>query len=260
MEYENIIVSKEDGGIAIIRLNRPDALNALNAAVGRDLRKAAEILRYDDEVNVVIVTGEGRAFAAGADIKELKDANSIESREWARALFDSFEYLGRMPKPVIAAVNGLALGGGCELALACDFILASDKARFGVPEIKIGVFPGAGGMYRLARAVGMRMAKEMVFVGDPIDAETARDLGLVNRVFPAETFLDDVKALARKIASMSRVTLKLAKEALNEAQDAPDPEGVYRDIDAMGVAFSTEDQKEGMAAFVEKRAAKFIGR
>ena len=260
MEYENILVSKEEGGIAVIRLNRPNALNALNAAVGIDLRKAAETLKEDDEVNVVIVTGEGRAFAAGADIKELKDADPREARDWARALFDSFEMLGKMPKPVIAAVNGLALGGGCELALACDFIVASDKARFGVPEIKIGVFPGAGGMYRLARAIGMRRAKEMVFVGDPIDAETAQSMGLANKVFPADTFLDEVKVLARKIASMSGVTLKLAKEALNEAQDSPDPQGVYRDIDAMGVAFSTADQKEGMAAFVEKRAPKFVGR
>ncbi|RJP60053.1 MAG: crotonase [Deltaproteobacteria bacterium] len=260
MEYKNIIVSKEEGGIAVITLNRPDALNALNAEVGKDLRKAAEILKEDEEVRVIIVTGQGRAFAAGADIKELKDANSCEAREWARALFDSFEALGRMPKPVIAAVNGIAFGGGCELALACDFIVASEKAKFGVPEIKIGVFPGAGGMYRLARAVGMRMAKEMVFVGDPIDAKTAQDIGLANRVFPADKFLDEVKSLARNIASKSGITLKLAKQALNEAQDSPDPDGVYRDIDAMGVAFSTADQKEGMTAFVEKRAPKFVGR
>ncbi|KAF0120002.1 MAG: 3-hydroxybutyryl-CoA dehydratase [bacterium] len=132
MEYKNIIVSKEEGGIAVITLNRPDALNALNAEVGNDLRKATEILREDNEVRVIIVTGQGRAFAAGADIKELKDANSCEAREWARALFDSFEALGRMPKPVIAAVNGIAFGGGCELALACDFIVASEKAQFGV--------------------------------------------------------------------------------------------------------------------------------
>ncbi len=260
MEYKNIIVTKEGDGIAVITLNRPDALNALNAAVAKDLREAAQALNQDDDVNVVIVTGQGRAFAAGADIKELKDANSIGAREWARDLVDSFEVLGRMPKPVIAAVNGLAFGGGCELALACDFILASEKAKFGVPEIKIGVFPGAGGMYRLAKAVGMRMAKELVFVGDPIDAMTAQSIGLVNRVFPADNFLDEVKTLARKIGSMSSITLKLAKQALEEACDSPDPEGVYRDIDALGVVFSTADQKEGMTAFVEKRAPKFVGR
>ncbi|MDY6855018.1 MAG: enoyl-CoA hydratase [Thermodesulfobacteriota bacterium] len=260
MDYNNIIVTKEDEGIAIIALNRPDVLNALNEDVGKDIRKAAELLRDDDDVRVLIITGQGRAFAAGADIKELKDASPSGARDWARALFDSFESLGKMPKPVIAAVNGIAYGGGCELALACDFIIASEKAKFGVPEIKIGVFPGAGGMYRLARAVGLRMAKEMVFLGEPIDANEAKGIGLVNRVFPADTFMDDVKSLARNIASKSMMTLKLAKQALNEAQDSPDPEGVYRDIDAMGVVFSTDDQKEGMAAFVEKRAPKFTGK
>ena len=260
MKYKNVIVSKEDGGIAVITLNRPDALNALNAEVAKDLKQAGEDLKDDEGVRVVIVTGQGRAFAAGADIKELKDAGPCEVREWARNLLHSFEVLGRMPKPVIAAVNGIAFGGGCELALACDFIVASENAKFGVPEIKIGVFPGAGGMYRLAKAVGMRMAKELVFVGDPIDARTAKDIGLVNRVFPADHFLDEVKVLARKMGSMSGMTLKLAKEALEEAQDSPDPEGVYRDIDALGIVFSTVDQKEGMAAFVEKRTPNFIGK
>ena len=260
MEYKNIIVTKEDQGIALITLNRPDALNALNEEVGKDLRKAAGLLQDDDDVRVVIITGQGRAFAAGADIKELKDASPSGARDWARALFDSFESLGKMPKPVIAAVNGIAYGGGCELALACDFIVASEKAKFGVPEIKIGVFPGAGGMYRLAKAVGIRMAKEMVFVGDPIDANAAQSIGLVNRVFAAENFLDEVRAVARTIASKSGTTLRLAKQALNEAKDAPDPEGVYRDIDALGVVFSTADQREGMTAFVEKRSPKFEGR
>jgi len=260
MEYKNIKVSKEDGKIAVITLNRPEALNALNAEVGKDLRNAADVLREDDDVRVIVITGEGRAFAAGADIKELKDASPCEARDWARALFDSFEALGKIPKPVIAAVNGIAFGGGCELALACDFIIASEKAKFGVPEIKIGVFPGAGGMYRLAKAIGIRMAKEMVFVGDPIDASTARSIGLINRVFPADNFLDEVKTVARSIASKSGMTLRLAKQALDEARDAPDPEGVYRDIDALGVVFSTPDQKEGMTAFVEKRAPKFAGK
>ena len=259
MEYKNIIVTIEDDGIAVITLNRPDVLNALNSEVGRDLRKAAEILKEDKNTKVVILTGQGKAFAAGADIKELKDSNSQEAIDWARALFDSFETLCNIPKPVIAAVNGLAFGGGCELALACDFIIASEKAKFGVPEIKIGVLPGAGGMYRLARIVGMRMAKELVFIGDPIDAKTAQEIGLANRVFPVETFMDEVKTLARKIASRSSITLSIAKKALNDSQDAHDPQGVYRDIDALGIVFSTNDQKEGMAAFVEKRDPKFTG-
>ena len=260
MEYKNIIVTKEDGGLAIVTLNRPESLNALNAETADNIRKAAGILRDDDEVRVIIITGQGKAFAAGADIKELKDAAPVEAREWVRNLFDSFEALGRMPKPVIAAVNGMALGGGCELALACDFIIASDKAKFGVPEIKIGVFPGAGGMYRLAKAVGMRMAKELVFSGDPIDAKTAQHIGLVNRVIPADNFMDEVKALARNIAEKSAIALKYAKQALNEGEGSADPDGVYRDIESLGLVFSTYDQKEGMAAFVEKRSPRFIGK
>ena len=257
MEYENIVVTKEGQGIAVVILNRPDALNALNTATAKEIKSAAEMLKADDEVRVVVLTGKGKAFAAGADIKELKDADSFGSREWARNLFDSFETLGKIPKPVIAAVNGFALGGGCELALACDFIIASEKAKFGVPEIKIGAVPGAGGMYRLAKVIGIRRAKEMVFTGDPIDAKTAQSIGLVNKVFPADGFMDEVMALARQIGLMSGTVLKIAKQALNEGQNASDPEGVYRDVDAMGILFSTPDQKEGMAAFVEKRAAKF---
>ncbi|MDY6970456.1 MAG: enoyl-CoA hydratase-related protein [Spirochaetota bacterium] len=257
MEFQTVLVTKEEGGLGFIKINRPDSLNALNAQVGKDIRKAAELLNDDSEVKVVIVTGEGKAFAAGADIKELKDATPYGAREWARALFDSFNFMGTIPKPVIAAVNGLAFGGGCELALSCDFILASEKAKFGVPEIKIGVIPGAGGMYRLAKVVGMRMAKELVFVGDPIDAKTAQTLGLVNKVFPAETFMDEVRSLARTIASRSGVVIKVAKQALNDAESAPDPIGVYRDIEALGLVFSTEDQTEGMTAFVEKREPQF---
>ncbi|MDY6934219.1 MAG: enoyl-CoA hydratase-related protein [Spirochaetota bacterium] len=260
MEYDNIIVTKDDDGLATVTLNRPESLNALSSAVADDIRKAANNLRIDDEVRVIIVTGGGRAFAAGADIKELKDATPVGARDWVRNLFDSFEALGKLPKPVIAAVNGMAVGGGCELALACDFIIASDKAKFGVPEIKIGVFPGAGGMYRLVKAVGIRMAKELVFIGDPIDAETAQKIGLVNRVIPADSFIDEVKALARNIANRSSIALKYAKQAIIEGEGSTDPDGVFRDIESLGLIFSTEDQKEGMAAFIEKRTPRFIGK
>jgi len=260
MEYKHIIITKDGDGIAVVTLNRPKALNALNSAVANELAKAGRALEEDNDVKAVIVTGAGRAFAAGADIKELQKATPSEARKWARNLFDSFDALARISKPVIAAVNGIAFGGGCELALACDYMIASEKAIFGVPEIKIGVFPGAGGMYRLAKVVGMRMAKEMIFNGEPVDAKTALSIGLINRILPADNFLEDVKVMVRKIASMSGIALKLAKQALDEGQDAPDPMGVYRDIDALGIAFATEDQKEGMAAFVEKRPPKFVNK
>jgi enoyl-CoA hydratase len=259
MEFRNLLLKKEEG-MAILSLNRPEALNALNAEVAEEIRRAAFEVEKDDEVRAVIVTGEGRAFCAGADIKEVKELTPMGIREWARSLFKAIEILGGISKPVIAAVNGLTLGGGCELALGCDFIIASDKAQFGVPEIKIGVLPGAGGMSRLARAVGIRKAKEMVFTGDPIDAQTALKIGLVNKVCEADKLMEEVKNIARAISSRPPISVELAKATLDETKDSPLVDAVVRDIETVALTFSTSDLREGMAAFVEKRKPAFKGR
>ena len=259
MQFHALLVNKDDG-IAIVSLNRPEALNAINGEIIAGLKETAVYLEEAKDVGVVIITGEGRAFCAGADIKGIRESTPVELRSGARAIVAAIESFGGISKPVIAAVNGLALGGGCELALGCDFIIASDKARFGVPEIKIGTLPAAGGMARLARAVGIRKAKEMVLTGEPIDAQTALEIGLANRVFPADTLMEEVKKIARAILNQPPITVRLGKEALNDTQDSPMAAAIARDIETTALTFTTADQKEGMAAFVEKRKPKFEGR
>ncbi|MFC1858154.1 enoyl-CoA hydratase/isomerase family protein [Thermodesulfobacteriota bacterium] len=258
MEYQTILVEKKDR-VAVVTLNRPKALNSLSRQVARDLFQCAQILEADPEVWVTVLTGSGRAFAAGADIKEVREFTPIQMRDWTRELFTSLERFGGMDMPVIAAVNGLALGGGFELALACDLIYASDKAQFGVPEIKIGVFPGAGGVQKLSRLIGLPRAKEMVYFGDFISAEIAQQYGAANEVFPHDQFMEKVMEKASALAQMSPVALKVTKALFREGFHASPTESVYRDIDANALLFSTEDQKEGMNAFVEKRKALFKG-
>ncbi len=244
--------------IAVIQLNRPQVLNALNLQVMDEVIAALEALESDGEIRCVVITGNERAFAAGADIKEMADATTVEMLE--RDQFAKWDRIRRFKKPLIAAVSGYALGGGNELAMLCDMIVASETAQFGQPEINIGVMPGAGGTQRLTRAVGKAVAMEMVLAGRMLSAKEALQYGLVNRVVPIEVYLEEAKRLALQIAKMGPIALQLAKEAVNKAFDVPLQEGLIFERKNFYTLFSTEDQKEGMLAFVEKRKPEFQGK
>jgi enoyl-CoA hydratase len=255
MAYETLLIDI-DGPVAIITLNRPDALNALNDKLVTELTDALNGFETDKAIGCVVLTGAGRAFAAGADIKEMRpqsymDAygNDFITRNWERA--------STFRKPIIAAVNGFALGGGCELAMMCDFILASEAAKFGQPEINLGVMPGAGGTQRLTRFVGKSKAMEMCLTGRMMDAAEAERSGLVSRVVPADKLLAEAKAVAAKIAGQSRPIAMMTKESVNAAYETMLRQGVMFERRLFHSMFSTNDQKEGMTAFVEKRPAKF---
>ncbi len=258
MAYENIIVEVR-GDVALITLNRPKALNALNAALIGEIKAALNDLEADDAVGAIVVTGSEKAFAAGADIKEMQDKTYIDcvledfiTKDWER--------LAQCRKPVIAAVAGYALGGGCELAMMCDFIIAADNAKFGQPEITIGTIPGAGGTQRLTRAVGKAKAMEMILTGRMMSAEEAESAGLVSRVVPVDKLVDEVVKAADGIAKLSRPVVMLAKEAVNKAFETTLAEGVAHERRLFHSTFASEDQKEGMAAFAEKRQPKFTNK
>ncbi len=257
MAYENILVEKLEGRVGLIRLNRPRALNALSSALVRELMDALRALNADDEVGCIVITGSERVFAAGADIKEMSTATPVEML--AVDLLD-WDALRKAKKPVIAAVSGWALGGGCELAMACDMIVASETATFGQPEINLGIIPGAGGTQRLIRAVGKALAMEMILNARNLSAEEAYQFGLVNRVVPAESYLDEALTLAREIAARAPVAVRLAKEAVNKAYEMTLAEGLAYEQRAFFLLFSTEDQREGMQAFMEKRKPEWKGR
>ncbi len=250
MIYENIIVTREEA-VGLIQLNRPAVLNALNGAVMEQLAAGLDELDRDEAVRCIVITGNERAFAAGADIKEMAEATAVQmlERNWI-AYWDRLRSVG---KPIIAAVSGYALGGGCELAMACDLIIASETAQFGQPEINLGVMPGAGGTQRLARALGKSKTMEMVLTGRPISARQAEALGLVSRVVPAELYLDEAKRLAREIASKAPIAVRLAKEAVNKAFEGPLRDGLEYERKLFYLLFATEDQGEGMRSFLEKR-------
>jgi enoyl-CoA hydratase len=254
MTYANVIVETH-GSVGLIRLNRPHALNALSAALMADLDAALEAFEADPAIGAIVLTGSEKAFAAGADIKEMQD------KTFAEAFLDDFiakwERLTRVRKPVVAAVAGFALGGGCEIAMMCDFILAADTAKFGQPEIKLGVIPGAGGTQRLTRAVGKAKAMEMILTGRMMDAEEAERSGLVSRVVPAASLIEEAVKVAGSIAALSRPAVFAAKEAVNRAYETTLAEGVKFERRIFHSLFATEDQKEGMRAFAEKRAAAF---
>ncbi len=256
MAYENIIVTQQDG-VGLIQLNRPKVLNALNGAVMGELIAALEELDRDAGVRCIIVTGDERAFAAGADIKEMAGATAVQmlERNWI-AYWDRLAGIG---KPIIAAVSGYALGGGCELAMACDMIVASESAQFGQPEINIGVIPGAGGTQRLTRALGKSKAMEMVLTGRYLSAREAEARGLVARVVPVESYLDEAKMLAQEIASKAPVAVRFAKESVNKAFELPLDEGLAYERKLFYFLFATEDQDEGMKAFIEKRKPQWKG-
>lgn len=256
-DFETILVETR-GRVGWITLNRPDNLNALNAQTMHDVVVAAESFDRDAEIGAIVVTGAGRAFAAGADIKEMEDRTGLEMRlgnyfgEWARFV--------AVRKPVIAAVNGFALGGGCELAMMSDIILASDAAKFGQPEINLGVVPGMGGSQRLARAIGAYKAAELVLTGRLIDAAEADRAGLVSRVVSADTLLDEAQQMGEVIASKSLPSVIAAKELIRTALETPLAEGLRHEAALFTSLFDTQDQKEGMSAFREKRQPNFENR
>ena len=257
LTYKNILTSTEDQ-IGIVTLNRPTVLNALSHDLMDELVKALEEFDRDDNIRVIILTGSERAFAAGADIKEMSDETTISIMNKDR--FATWDRVRCTKKPIIAAVSGFALGGGCELVMTCDMIVASETAQFGQPEINIGVIPGAGGTQRLTRVVGKHKAMEIILTGRSITAQEAHAMGLVNRVAPVELYLDEAKALAKEIAKKSPVAVKLAKEAILKAFDGSLVEGLEFERKNFYMLFSSEDQKEGMRAFLEKRQATFTGR
>ncbi|HET9495447.1 MAG TPA: enoyl-CoA hydratase-related protein [Chloroflexia bacterium] len=255
--YELIKVSSE-GYVATIALNRPEVLNALNLQLMDEVIAALDALEADDSVRCVVITGNERAFAAGADIKEMAGAGAIEML--ARDQFAKWDRIRRFKKPLIAAVSGFALGGGNELAMLCDMIVASETAQFGQPEINIGVMPGAGGTQRLTRAVGKAIAMEVVLAGRTLTAREALQHGLVNKVVPVEVYLDEAQRLARIVAEKGPVAAQLAKESVLKAFDTPLQEGLLHERKNFYMLFATEDQKEGMNAFIEKRKPEFKGK
>ncbi len=257
MPYETILV-EPDPPIAVVRLNRPKVLNALNSTVIAELVDALENLDRDPAVRCIILTGNERAFAAGADISEMADLTIADQLQ--RDQFAAWDRIRRVRKPLIAAVSGYALGGGCEVALMCDLIVASETARFGQPEINLGIIPGAGGTQRWAQAVGKVRAMEVCLSGDAITAEQALAWGLVNRVTPADTYLDEARALALKLAAKPPLAVQLVKESVNAVFNDYLDRGLTAERKNFYLLFGTDDQKEGMRAFVEKRKPAWQGR
>jgi enoyl-CoA hydratase len=246
--------------LAIVTINRPEVLNALNSRVVQELTMAFEHLSGARDVGAIILTGAGdKAFAAGADITEMAAKTGLEMERFSEAGRHLGDVMAACPKPIIAAINGYALGGGCELAMACDLRIASDRARIGQAEINIGIIPGFGGSQRLPRLVGAGWAAEMIFTGDAIDAGTAQQIGLVSHVVPHDRFMEEAKALAGKILTKSPVAIAVAKACLREAQEMPLSAGLAYETAAFGVVGATEDKVEGMNAFLEKRRAAWKG-
>ncbi|MDZ4666299.1 MAG: enoyl-CoA hydratase-related protein [bacterium] len=258
MEFQFIVAEPNFAPhIALIRLNRPKELNALNLQLMLELKHALAQFDEDDSVRCIIITGNEQAFAAGADIKQMESKNAIDLLKIDQ--FETWDQIRKTKKPIIAAVSGFALGGGCELAMTCDMIVASESAKFGQPEIKIGIMPGAGGTQRLTRAVGKALAMEMVLTGKFISAEEAMRAGLVNKVVPEEVYLDEAVKMAKEISLMSPISIRLAKESVLKAFDTGLQEGLYFERKNFYMCFASEDQKEGMKAFVEKRKPEFKG-
>jgi enoyl-CoA hydratase len=257
MTFENIIVETH-GSVGLIRLNRPKALNALNSGLIQELNAALVTFENDPEIGALVLTGSDKAFAAGADIKELQSLTYMDA--YLSDSIRSWERLSFFRKPAIAAVAGFALGGGCELAMMCDFILAAENAKFGQPEVKLGILPGAGGTQRLARFVGKAKAMEMCLTGRMMDAQEAERSGLVSRIVPVEQLVEEALRTAATIASMSLPIAMQIKDCINSAYESTLTEGVKFERRNFHAAFATHDQKEGMAAFIEKRQANFKNR
>lgn len=257
LTYKNI-KTETDKHIAIVSLNRPQVLNALNHELMAELADALEGFDADENIRVIILTGGERAFAAGADIKEMCDETAVSIL--LKDKLATWDRVRHIKKPIIAAVSGFALGGGCELAMTCDMIIASETAQFGQPEINIGVIPGAGGTQRLTLAVGKAKAMEIILTGRSLTAHEAQTIGLVNKVVPVELLLDEAKSLAKEIAKKSPLAVRLAKESILKVYETTLTEGLNFERKSFYMLFASEDQKEGMKAFMEKRPASFVGR
>lgn len=257
MAYE-FILTRIEGRVGVAQINRPDALNALSRALMIELMDALEAFDADENIGCMVVAGSERAFAAGADIKEMAEATPVSMLR--NPFIDQWDRLRKISKPVVAAVSGYALGGGCELAMACDMIIASESARFGQPEINLGIIPGAGGTQRLTRAVGKTLAMEMILNNRHLKAEEARQFGLVNRVVPKESYLEEAISFAAEIAERAPVAIRLAKEAVNAVDEMSLTSGLQHERRLFYMLFSTEDQAEGMDAFVNKRPAEWKGK
>jgi enoyl-CoA hydratase len=257
MDFENVIVEK-DGVVAVITLNRPQQLNALSYGLVKELSLAMQELDRDDQIRVIIVTGGEKVFAAGADIKEMAERGPFDERLHERLAYR--DQINKISKPVIGAVSGFALGGGCELAMSCDIIIAAENARFGQPEVNIGIIPGSGGTQRLTHLVGKHRAMEMVLTGEFISAGDAERFGLVNRVVPLELLMEEAKGIAKKIAAKPALAVKAAKEAVLKSANLPLDEGLDYERKLFWLLFASEDRSEGMKAFLEKRKPQFKGK
>lgn len=260
MKYKNLILEREDN-IFLITINRPQVLNALNAELLRELEAAVEEIERDNNTKVVIITGSGgKAFVAGADIAFMSSLDPMEAIEFARLGQRVLRRIENMSKPVIAAINGFALGGGNELAMACDIRVASEKAKLGQPEVQLGIIAGFGGTQRLTRLVNPGLAKEILFTADQYDARSAYRMGLVNHVVPAEELLEFCKNMANKIAARGPVAVRLSKEAVNDGLEMDLDKAIIHEADLFGLVFATNDRKEGLGAFLEKRKPSFSNR
>src|SRR5512136_1161539 len=260
MDYKNVLVSFE-GEVGIVAVNRPRALNALNTETLNDIQAGIQEVKDHVEVKVLIVTGGGeKAFVAGADIEEMKGMNSIEALNFSRLGHLTMKMIQDFDRPVIAAVNGYALGGGTEIAIACDFVYASENARFGLPEVTLGIFPGFGGTQRLPRLIGKGRAKELIMTGKMVTAQEAYQMGIVNRVFPQASLMEETKKVALQIAANGAIGVRLAKMAVDTGFNMDLTEALTLESFAFSFGFTTEDQKEGMSAFVEKRKPNFKGK
>jgi len=259
MTYENLLL-EVDGRIATVTVNRPKALNALNPATVREMKRAFEDLSTRTDAGVVLLTGAGeKAFIAGADLAEMKGFTPMQAFDFARLGQETLSLIERMPQTVIAVVNGFALGGGCEVAMACDLIVAADTAKFGQPEVTLGIIPGYGGTQRLPRLVGRNLAKELVLTGDMITAQRAAEIGLVNRVAPAGELMATARELASRILARGPLAVRLAKEAMNRGLDMDLPNACAFEAGLFSAGFSSADRVEGIAAFLEKRKPQFKG-
>jgi len=258
VSYETIVVSRE-GALGLITLNRPEALNALNMKMANELVSALEEFEKDDSVRCVVLAGSEKAFSAGADIKEMAEMTAVQMAMTGH-FFPLWDKVGRYPKPIVAALSGFVLGGGLELAMGCDVLVASETTQLGQPEIDIGVIPGGSGTQRLTRAVGKYKAMEMILTGKRIGAEEAKTLGLVSRVVPKEAYLTEAKKVASEIASKSPVAIRMAKMAVNKSFEMGLSQGIDFERELFYLLFASEDKKEGMKAFMEKRKPDFKGK